>query len=78
MFKTQLSIEEEEMLRGVLDGETLTRNETLLRINSLNYEEIHGETKKILLSIAKSLFEKIKKTSDFEFGEYAQLLIIPE
>lgn len=71
MFKTELSCEEESLLIQLLDGRELSRKDILLEINycSQNTEESEG------LEIAKSLFAKIKNTSDFEYKEYVSLLL---
>jgi uncharacterized ferritin-like protein (DUF455 family) len=71
MFKTELSCEEESLLVQLLDGKELDRKEILLEINycSQNTEEAEG------LEVAKSLFNKVKNTSDFEYNEYVSLLL---
>lgn len=72
MFKTELSCEEESLLLQLLDGKKLTRKELLLEIN---YCSQNTEAEEEGLKVAKSLFEKIKNTSDFEFDEYVSLLL---
>lgn len=71
MFNTDLTIEEEVLLEQLLDGEKLNRAELLHRINSVaSNTEI-----KSAKDIAKGLFEKVKKTSDYEFNEYRDILL---
>ena len=70
MFKTELSCEEESLLLQLLDGKKLTRKELLLEIN---YCSQNTEAEEEGLKVAKSLFAKIKNTSDFEFDEYVSI-----
>lgn len=74
MFKTELSIEEEIILKSILDGEKLSRVESLHRISDLNYD-CNDVVKEASLKFAKSLFKKIQNTSNHEFNQYATILI---
>lgn len=70
MFNTLLSIEEEILLDQILDGEHLDRAAALHRINALAFNS-EGEN----LEIAKSLFLKIKETSDYEYNSYIEIML---
>lgn len=72
MFKTELSCEEESLLVQLLDGKALSRKEVLLEIN---YCATNTDEKEEGLTFAKSLFDKIKNTSDHEYEEYVKLLL---
>lgn len=72
MFKTELSCEEESLLIQLLDGKNLSRKDMLLEIN---YCIVNTDKNEEGLSFAKSLFHKIKATSDYEFEEYVKILL---
>ena len=72
MFKTELTIEEESLLIQLLEDKKLSRAEILVEINSCCANTDRSE--KEGLEIAKSLFNKIKGTSDFEYQEYINLI----
>jgi hypothetical protein len=71
MFNTELTIEEESLLQQILSGKKQNRAEILLNIKGVsdNTEEKEGK------GIAKSLFEKIKNTSDYEYNAYRDMLL---
>lgn len=71
MFRTELNIEEESTLVQLLDGKKLSRAEILIEIKACynNTKEIEGK------AVIKSLFTKIKNTSDCEYEQYIKYLL---
>ena len=78
MFKTELAIEEEVLLKQLLDGRSLKRNEALTSINELVSNTEKDIDNMFGVNFAKSLFEKVKNTSDYEFNEYRDILLKTE
>lgn len=73
MFKFEVSPEEEVLLEQLLDNEKVSRLDMLYEIKSLIS---NSNNNSLGLVCAKTLFQKIKNTSDYEFNEYISLLLL--
>lgn len=70
MFKFEITIEEEVLLKQLLDDNNSTRTNMLYELKSLVNNSDSNED----LSTVKSLFNKIQNTSNYEFAEYLKII----